>query len=131
MYQSAPKANVLLDVAQTPCALLLLFTDRSIDISRRTWKEKAEVNVFFLTDADLDFDGLENQVKVDDMADKAENFIGLLMEDGGIAIDGTSVMMRQVYDEHDRNLTGVSLQFSVTEVRGRCIQLPQPNEDNK
>lgn len=122
-YQSAPKANVLFDNINTPCALLLLFSDRQIDVSKKMWRESAEVNVFFLTDAAFDFDGLENQRRVDGMAGKAEDFIALVLADGSLEFESTDIAMRQVYDEGDRNLTGVSLQFRVREVQPKCLGL--------
>lgn len=122
MYESPGVANIRLDRAQFPCALLYCINTTVIDTALGYQREEAECNLFFLTKADsIDFDGWKNEAKIADMKALSMKFYTALTDRGNLSIDGTQLVLRSVYDNHDALLTGVSFQFRAVEKVGKCI----------
>lgn len=122
VYNSPTKANVDLDTTAHPVAVLYILRDGSIDLTNGIWTEVAEVNVLFLThQPELDFNALQNDALLDSMAEVAERFVGDLIASGSCEIVDNNITVRGVYDFNDKNTTGVSLQFRLRELQGRCL----------
>lgn len=122
MYESPSVANLRLDRAEFPCALLYCITTTTIDTSLGYQRESADCNLFFLTKAEsIDFDGWKNEAKIAEMKKLAMSFYTALTDRGSLSIDGTQLVLRSVYDNNDALLTGVSFQFRAVEKVGKCI----------
>lgn len=128
MYESPGVANIRLDRAQFPCALLYCINTTVIDTSLGYQREEAECNLFFLTKADsIDFDGWKNEAKIADMKALAMKFYTTLTSRGRVTVDGTRLQMQSVFDKGDVLTTGVSFQFRAVEKVGSCPNYtPQP-----
>lgn len=121
-YNSPQKVNVDFDAIASPAAVLYLFRDGAYDTESGLLRELADVNVLFLThQPQLDFNGSANEALLDDMADAAAMFIAELTASGSVEFVGGEVTLRGVYDFNDKNTTGVSLQFRLRELKGRCL----------
>ena len=121
-YNSPQKVNVDFDTIASPAAVLYLFRDGAYDTESGLLRELADVNVLFLThQPQLDFRGSANEALLDDMADAAAMFIAELTASGSVEFVGGEVTLRGVYDFNDKNTTGVSLQFRLRELQGRCL----------
>lgn len=122
MYENAAVANVRLDRAQFPAAVLYCITDWSIDGSKGFASETAQVNVFFLERMNsLDYSGDNAQAIVDRTASMAMDFYAGLLASKVVAVDGTKLEIRSVYDADDACVCGVSVQFTARELGGVCI----------
>ena len=130
VYQSPFKANVELDTAAHPVAVLYLFRDGSLDLATGLLRDIAEVNVLFLThQPELDFDGATNDTLLDSMASLAATFIADIIASGVGTISGDNVTLRGIYDHADKNTTGVSMQFRLEAAQGRCLAPYEPEPE--
>jgi hypothetical protein len=122
MYESPGVANIRLDRAQFPCAMLYCINTTTIDTSLGYQRESADCNLFFLTKADsIDFDGWKNEAKIADMKALAMKFYNALTARGYVTVDGTRLQLQSVFDKGDVLTTGISFQFRAVEKVGKCI----------
>lgn len=122
IYNPPAKVNVVTDTAASPCGVLYCLTDGTIDLTLGQMRERAEVNVLFIThQSQLDFNGTSNEPLLDAMVEVAKDFIADVLESPAIDIVGNEVVIRCLYDFEDTNTTGVSLQFTAEEVQGQCV----------
>lgn len=134
-YQSPAKSNVETDTMTAPMAVLYVVTDHKLDLKRNSARETAEVNLFLLNrNTRLDWDGVGATAYIDAMAQVALEVVARVKADTTMRIDSDQLDVRSVFDLNDTNLAGVSLQFTLTELQGQCISIPQPtptpDEDN-
>lgn len=119
-YNTPSRANVENDYTQTPTAVMYCITDREINLTIA--REVAEVTVGFLTQqANIDFDGLDNEALIEQMHDVALDFIARICNDSRLEINNDTVRVRTVFDLDDRNLTGVFCELTIREVQGQCV----------
>lgn len=122
VYNSPSKTNVELDTTAHPAAVLYIFRDGSIDLSTGLVRELADVNVMFLDQQDeLDFQGLNNELILDNMVNVSKEFISRIIEANVAEIIGDEITLKGIYDFNDKNTTGVSLQFRLRELQGHCL----------
>lgn len=122
IYENPGVANLRLDRAEFPCAVLYCITTTTIDTSLGYQRESADCNLFFLTKADsIDFDGWKNEAKIADMKALAMKFYTALTARGYVTVDGTRLQLQSVFDKGDVLTTGISFQFRAVEKVGKCI----------
>lgn len=84
------------------------------------FKDKPETIIAFLTPTELDFDGEENEDKVEVMKHLASLFIRALNDSGYFEIiDDEDIQYKVPYDTTDDNVTGIVITFYLQEVKGR------------
>jgi hypothetical protein len=129
-YNSPGRANVELDTSEPPTAVIYCLTDWQL--TQTIVRERARVAVGFLTlQPDIDFDGISNEAKIDTCKDIALDFIARVSDDGRLGIISDPIDVRSVYDDHDRNLTGVFVEFECRETQGACLDnyIPEPEPE--
>lgn len=123
-YCSPTKTNIKTDsVNNEDCfAALYTITESTVDVSSNMVREKASVNIFFLIkQKEIDFDGLQNEQLIDTCKTIAINFISRIRKEyKHLRIDTDSVNMKNCYDKFDKNTTGVSIEMTIADLRGRC-----------
>lgn len=119
-YNSPARANVENDFSDTPTAVAFCLTDWQV--TQGVVREIADVAVGFLTtQPNLDFDGLHNEQRVDEMKDIALDFIARVKSRGIFVFEDDPIKMRSVYDTNDANLTGVFVEVKMRELAGKCL----------
>lgn len=123
-YEDKPTANVKLDNKKpSPTALFIQITDWKLSFDRMTVKEKAYVNISFLSkESKLDAGGIEQDVIIAEMKDLAVDFLQRLLEDKSLKILDDTIDMKSVFLRSDSNRTGVNISLEVEEKQGECIQ---------
>lgn len=123
-YEDKPTANVKLENKKpSPTALFIQITDWKLSFDRMTVKEKAYVNISFLSkESKLDAGGIEQDVIIAEMKDLAVDFLQRLLEDKSLRILDDTIDMKSVFLRSDSNRTGVNISLEVEEKQGECIQ---------
>lgn len=126
-YNSPGRANVENDYSETPTAVCYCITDWEATLN--IVREVASVAVGFLTvQPNIDFDGLANEVLIDNMKGIALDFVRRISEGGVLEIATDTIRIRSIYNLDDRNLTGVFLEITLREVQGQCLRNYAPIE---
>lgn len=129
-YNSPARVNVENDFTKTPTAVMYCLADWEVTFT--TVRERASVAVGFLTlQPNIDFDGLENDTRVEQMKDIALDFVRRVHEGGVLRIEDDTIRIRSIYDMDDRNLTGVFLEITLLEVQGQCLDSYAPDEPDE
>lgn len=129
-YNSPARVNVENDYTKTPTAVMYCLTDWEVTFT--TVRERASVAVGFLTlQPNIDFDGLENDTRVEQTKDIALDFVRRVHEGGVLRIEDDTIRIRSIYDMDDRNLTGVFLEITLLEVQGQCLDSYAPDEPDE
>lgn len=119
-YNSPSRANVENDYSRVPVAVMYCLTDWRV--SSDIIREIASVSVGFMTFQEkLDYDGIQNETYIDAMKDVALDFIARVKASGDVVITSDNYDIRSIYNEDDRNLTGVFVTFDCREVQGQCL----------
>ena len=124
-YDNKGVANVKFDKATFPIGYLMCIESADIDLGVGCYSESADCLLFFLEKATrIDFDGTENQAKIDDMKQYALYFIKSVLASNQFKFVGDKVTMEMVFDYDDANTTGVVLKFKLKESGAICITIP-------
>lgn len=124
-YGNWAQLNVLLDTlcnAKRPTICHLLPASGTLRpmYGATMFKDRPETLIAFLTPTELDFDGEENEDKVEVMKHLASLFIRALNESGHFEQIGDEYITYQVpYDTMDDNVTGVVITLYLQELKGR------------
>ena len=123
IYQTPARTNLDLgEERHFPLAIFDCVTDWKIDIAKGLQREKASVLLSFVDiQPDEAFDGRKNEEKIDRCKNIAVTCLSRIMYDGRISIDEDAVTCRSIFDAHDTNVTGVSVQFTATEKTPSCL----------
>lgn len=112
------------DVVSKPTICYILPASGTLHASHSAslWKDSPTTQIAFLTPTDFDFDGAENDDKVEVMKELAKQFIRALNESGYFEmIDGEDVPYQIPYDTTDDNLTGVIITITLQELEYKKI----------
>lgn len=122
MYDSGFSANVRIDRATPPFALLYLINQWNVDIAKTTSvKETANIQVFFFEPVNFGAKGEEKDIVVKKMYEIARDFIREMLEIKGLTINGTNVPISSSYGKFDKFCAGVVVELSLTEIQGKCL----------
>ena len=121
-YETPSMANVVLDGAEMPAAVLYCATDYRVSCSSGIVREHASVGVYFcVRQPNVDFHGAENEDLLDTLKPIAMRFVGKVADSDVIAIDSEDIDVQSIYDKYDTNTTGLFLKFELAEMSGQCL----------
>ena len=123
-FMNWAQLNVAVDDITRPTICYVLPPSGELTPSRsaRAWKDAPTTQFAFLTPTDFDFDGAENDDKIEAMKTIAKQFILAINESGEFEmIDGEALPYQVVYDTLDDNLTGIILTVRLVETKYSTI----------
>lgn len=119
MFADFSQANLNFDGITKPTILFVLPARGTISIRRSIAYDKPSVQLWFVCPTDFDFDGVENDCKIEAMKRLALRFIIALNQSGLFEqIDDTSIDYNVAYDVYDENLTGIAIYPQLIEEEG-------------
>lgn len=124
MYNDWSRANVENDFAKVtfPICLDVLPVSGQLLNHNGNFRDYPNCLIAFLDLADLDFDGEENNSTVERMKAYAKKFIQAVNHSGEFAPISDTIPYSVVYDTLDQNLTGVTIQIQLKELKGDCVR---------
>lgn len=120
-YQFAnfAQANVSFDTIDKPTILYVLPARGILRMRRGIIRDVPSVQLWFVCPSDFDFEGVENECRVEAMKRLGIRFIKALNESGYFeVIDDTDIDYNVAYDVYDDNLTGVCFYPRLIEKQG-------------
>lgn len=121
MFADFAQANVELDKIAKPTILYVLPASGKINLRRDVIRDKPETQIWFLCPSDFDFDGIENDCRIEAMKRLAYEFIYKLNESGYFRELEGDIPYQVAYDAFDINLTGICIMPVLVEVDGLPI----------
>lgn len=122
MFADFSQANLSFDGIENPTILYVLPARGELLFHHSKVKDKPSVQLWFVCPTDFDFDGEENECRVEAMKRLAVRFITALNESGLFeTIDDTTIPYSVAYDKFDENLTGIALYPQLVEKEGVVI----------
>lgn len=140
MFDNNFSANLRVDRAELPGALLYTVPDWNINIANGVSKEQVEVQVFFFDKGEFDSKSEDKLPVFANMALLAREFISKILSDKTLLIQEDSINIKSVYARWDKFVVGCTLTLRLIERQGDCIYteptpMPTPidnqNEDNE
>ena len=121
MFADFAQANVELDKIAKPTILFVLPAAGKINLRRDVIRDKPDTQIWFLCPSDFDFDGIENDCRIEAMKRLAYEFIYKLNTSGYFRELEGDIPYQVAYDAFDINLTGVCIMPTLIEVDGLPI----------
>lgn len=121
LFADFAQANVALDKIEKPTILYVLPASGKINLRRDVLRDKPETQIWFLCPSDFDFEGIENDCRIEAMKRLAYQFIYLLNESGYFTQLEGDIPYQVAYDAFDVNLTGVCIMPTLIEKDGLPI----------
>lgn len=121
MFDSGNSANVRIDRKPTPAALLYTLPDWTLDISRGTAKEKADIQVFFFERVDFDSKAESKLETFENTNILAREFIRELLSDGEIMVLDEEVKITAAYGKFDSFVAGCTVNITIEEKKPACL----------
>lgn len=121
MFDNGNSANVRIDRKPTPAALLYTLPDWTLDISRGTAKEKADIQVFFFERADFDSKAEDKLEIFENTNSLARDFIRELLSDGEIRVLDDEVKINSVFGQFDAFVAGCTVNITIEEKQPACL----------
>ena len=119
MFADYAQANVEFDRVDKPTIMYVLPPSGTLQIYHNRVLDYPRVQLWFLCPSEFDFDGEENECRVEAMKQLGVAFIHAINESGLFEIiDMEGIPYQVAYDAYDRNLTGVCLQPQLREKEG-------------
>ena len=121
MFANFAQANVELDLSEIdkPTILYVLPARGTLRLHRGYIKDIPSVQLWFICPSDFDFDGVENECRVEAMKRLGIRFIKALNDsDLFEVIDDTDLEYNVAYDAYDDNRTGVCFYPRLIEKQG-------------
>lgn len=121
LFANWAQANVEFDGINDPTVVYILPPSGTF---RKTWHDIRDYpysQIAFLCAADFDFDGEENDDRVEAMKTLASRFIKAVDDSGEFEPVGDETPYQVVYDALDENLTGVIITIELKETGGLKI----------
>lgn len=119
MFADFSQANMSFDGITKPTILYVLPARGTIRMRHSKVRDVPSVQLWFVCPSDFDFDGEENECRVEAMKRLGVRFIAALNEsDLFEVIDDTDIEYNVAYDKFDENLTGIALYPQLVEREG-------------
>lgn len=113
------QANVAFDHIDKPTIMYVLPASGKLHFHYNRVFDRPEVQLWFLCPADFDFDGRENECRVEAMKRLAIRFIDAVNNSGLFhPVDVADIPYQVAYDAFDINLTGICLTPQLEEKEG-------------
>lgn len=121
IYDDWARTNIRLDNEQLPAFVFVLPASGQMHLKNNSFRDAPDCLFAFLSKAEFDFDGEENELTVDKMKKEAQRFIVALQKSGMFEPITDPIDYTVAFDELDVNLTGVVLSLRIKEVAGSCV----------
>lgn len=121
IYDNGHSANVRIDRNSTPAALLYTLPDWTLDISKGTAREKADIQVFFFDRVNFDSKAEDKLQIFENMNSLARDFIRELLSDSEIKVLDDEVKITATYGEFDAFVCGCVVNITIEEKQGECL----------
>lgn len=121
MFADFAQANVELDKIEKPTILHVLPASGKINLRRDVIRDKPETQIWFLCPSDFDFEGDENDCRIEVMKRIAYQFIYELNKSELFEQLEGDIPYQVAYDAFDVNLTGVCIMPTLIEIDGLPI----------
>lgn len=121
MFMNWAQANEAIDDVTQPTVVYVLPPSGELHFSYARVKDKPETRIAFLSPADFDFDGVENDNIVEQMKRLAVRFVKAVNASGLFEMIEGEIHYQVVYDYLDHNVTGVMLTLPLIEEDGIII----------
>lgn len=121
IYDNGHSANVRIDRKPTPAALLYTLPDWTLDISKGTAKEKADIQVFFFERVDFDCKAEDKLQIFENTNSLAREFIRELLSDGDIRVLDDEVKITATYGQFDSFVAGCTVNITIEEKQPSCM----------
>jgi len=124
MFNDWTRANVEFDFDKVtfPVCLNILPVSGQLFNHNGNFRDYPNCLIAFLDIADLDFDGEENEGTVERMKEYARKFILAVNSSGKFTPISEIIPYSVVYDMLDQNLTGITIQVQLKELKGVCVK---------
>ncbi len=121
LFDNGHSSNVRIDRNSTPAALLYTLPDWTLDISKGTAREKADIQVFFFDRVNFDSKAEDKLQIFENMNSLARDFISELLSDNEIRVLDDEVNIKAVYGEFDAFVCGCVVNITIEEKQGECL----------
>lgn len=122
MFADYAQANVSFDKVDKPTILYVLPSGGRLYFHHNRVTDAPNVQLWFLCPSEFDFDGEENECRVEAMKQLAIAFVHALNESRYFEwLDMEDIPYRVAYDGYDRNLTGVCIEPKLKERNGTLM----------
>lgn len=118
LFADYTQSNKALDTVTKPTILYLLPPSGKLNLRYNVVRDKPETQIWFLCPTDFDFDGAENDCKIETMKRTALRFIYEVNESGLFEQLEGDIPYQVGYDMFDDNLTGICLMPTLVEKDG-------------
>ncbi len=112
------QANKLLDQVERPAVIYLLPPSGTLNFGRRQVLDRPETLIIFACASQFDFDGEENDGAIEEMKRLAARFILAYNASGMFEPVEGEISYQVLYNQGDRNVTGVMLTLRIKEKEG-------------
>lgn len=112
------QANVSLDKVSTPTIIYVLPPSGTLTFTWREVLDRPNVQIAFVSPADFDFDGSENDGIIEAMKRLCIRFVKALNESGYFEPLEDDQPYQVLYDHLDQNVTGIVISPTLKEVAG-------------
>ena len=126
LYESPYFSNIKVDRKPEPYGIVYLLQTVNLDLTNNL-KESTDIEVLFCKMVPLGADGEKQGEIVDDMMVLAKQFISLLKDEKSVVF-GDNVVIRTAYAKFDKNLTGVSVELTLTDRQSKCLDSVEPEQ---
>lgn len=120
IYQRQGMANVELDKAQFPTAVLYCISDFEVDMKSGANREEANILLFFLDKSKLAEDGEYYDEIIHRMKQYGLVFCDKVVQSPEIGFTEDKVSIKSIFDKFDSTMGGVMIDTKVKELRGKC-----------
>lgn len=116
------RTNMALDTKILPAIVYVMPASGEIDLSAGNIRDKENALIAFLDKTEFDFEASDNNVIVENMKALAMRFFVTCNNSGLFEPIGGKLPYRVVYDMLDVNVTGITFEVPIKEVKGKCIK---------
>lgn len=118
LFANWAQANVSFDDINEPTIIYLLPTNGTTHYNGATAKDEPQTQLAFVVSSEFDFDGIENDDKVEAMKTLAVRFFHRVAQSGLFEPLPNLLPYRTIYDTMDDNVTGVVYDITLKERKG-------------
>lgn len=118
LFADYSQANVALDKIDRPTVLYLLPPSGALGVRRDIIRDKPQTQIWFLCPSDFDFDGNDNDCRIEAMKRAALRFLAGVNDSGLFEPIEGDVPYQVAYDTFDDNLTGICINPVLEEIDG-------------
>lgn len=123
VYQRQGMANVVLDTAEFPTAVLYCISDWTLDLKHGYNREEADILLFLLDKSKLAEEGEFYDQIILKMKQLALVFCDHVQQSPDIGFVADQVRIKSIFDKFDSTMGGVMIEAKIKELRGKCLPI--------